>query len=108
MTRQSKPPLKKLDPFGRRQLRRGELEGPIEALVRTERTPSPEDEASLRRIGWDTRSAVAHVLSGTVAGPRELEELIQLPFIRQVQLSQPLHEEPEEPEQEERHGTTTD
>lgn len=103
-----KPPLKKLDPRGRRRLNRGELEGPIEALIRTERTPSPEEEASLRRVGWRTRSAVAHVLSGTVAGPRELEELIRLPFIRQVELSRPLHEEPEVPAEEEHHGTASD
>ena len=66
---------------------------PIEALIRTENPPTAEEEDALRQVGWTTLSMIGRVLTGTVAGPRELEALLQLSFVRQVELSRPLYEE---------------
>ena len=100
--------MNKLDPRSRRWFRRVLAEGAsskpastlgatdakaIEALIRTEGPPTAEQEEALRQAGWRTLSPLGRVLTGTVAGPRELEALLRLPFVRQVEISRPLYQE---------------
>lgn len=88
-----KEPLAKISAVARRELRQGELRGPVEALLRTEDPPTQDQQQQLLDAGWHTRSATAQVLAGT-AEAEQLEAICRLPFVRQVELSRPLYQEP--------------
>ena len=88
--------LTKLDPRSRRRLATGSLEGTLEALLRTERPMTPSQEQELHDAGWQARSKIGTVVSGTILDPDHIVAVARLPFVRQVEISQPMYEEVEE------------
>ena len=88
--------LKKLDPRSRRSLATGSLQGSVEALLRTERPITSSQEEELREAGWTCFSTIGNVASGKILDAEHVKVVAELPFVRQVELSQPLFEEADE------------
>lgn len=84
---------KKLNARGRHQLAEGAFKGEIEALVRTEKPPSPQQQEELQEAGYSTHFIAGNVLSGAVVDAAHLEEVAKLPFVCKIELSSPMFEE---------------
>jgi len=65
-------------------------------MLRTERPITLSQEKELRDAGWMGRSKIGTVVSGTIQDSEHVLAVAQLPFVRQVEISQTLFEEVEE------------
>ena len=84
---------KKLNARGRYKIKKDNFNRDIPVLVRTEKIISSEQKEKLRAAGYNYRVVVDNVLSGQVIDIQHLNILAELPFVSQIELSNPLYEE---------------
>jgi hypothetical protein len=73
----------------------------LEALIRTDAQPTPEQQQELEQAGYTIRSIAGIVLSGTLDAA-QVDAVARLPFVRKIELARPLYQEQPQHEVEER------
>ncbi|WP_026732033.1 hypothetical protein [Fischerella sp. PCC 9605] len=65
----------------------------IEMLVRTEKPLSPAQQDELQKRGYRSHYVVGNFSSGSVSNVKQLEEVAELQFVRNIELSFPMSKE---------------
>lgn len=89
----SKELQQKLNSRGRHQLESGNFSGIVEVLIRTQRPLNSDQKQQMRQAGCRLRSIMGNVLTGMVTDVEHLENVAQLPFVCQMELSTPMFQE---------------
>jgi hypothetical protein len=85
---------KKVDRVSRHLLPALPGDRPVDLLIRLESAASESDLDALKRAGCELGDVVGNVLSGRVAGPSRVMAIASLPFVRHIELSKALYQEP--------------
>lgn len=83
----------KLNARGRQQLEQSRTRGKVEALVLLAAPPTPQQKMEIEAAGYCIRYILGTIISGAVTDVESLQDLAQLPFVEQIEISVPMYPE---------------